>query len=64
MELTFHAGDFDSPDVRALLAMHYGIMRSISPHRACHVFRSKASRTRQLPSGQHATMGSWSVSAR
>ena len=37
MELTFHAGDFDSPDVRALLAMHYGIMRSISPHRACHV---------------------------
>jgi putative acetyltransferase len=37
MELTFHAGDFDSPDVQALLAMHYGIMRSISPHRACHV---------------------------
>jgi putative acetyltransferase len=37
MELTFHAGDFDSPDVQALLAMHYGVMRSISPHRACHV---------------------------
>ena len=37
MALTFHAGDFDSPDVQALLAMHYGIMRSISPHRACHV---------------------------
>ena len=37
MDLTFHAGDFDSPDVQALLAMHYGIMRSISPHRACHV---------------------------
>jgi putative acetyltransferase len=35
--LTFHAGDLDSPDVQALLAMHYGIMRSISPHRACHV---------------------------
>ena len=37
MGLTFHAGDFDSPDVRALLAMHFGNMRSISPHRACHV---------------------------
>lgn len=37
MNLTFQAGDFDSPDVRALLAMHYGVMRSISPHRACHV---------------------------
>ena len=37
MALTFHASDFDSPDVRALLAMHYGVMRSISPHRACHV---------------------------
>jgi len=37
MDLTFHTGDFDSPDVQALLAMHYGIMRSISPHRACHV---------------------------
>ncbi len=37
MALTFHAGDLDSPDVQALLAMHYGIMRSISPHRACHV---------------------------
>jgi putative acetyltransferase len=37
MALTFHPGDFDSPDVQALLAMHYGIMRSISPHRACHV---------------------------
>ena len=37
MGMTFHAGDFDSPDVQALLAMHYGIMRSISPHRACHV---------------------------
>ena len=37
MALTFHAGDFDSPDVQALLAMHYGTMRSISPHRACHV---------------------------
>jgi putative acetyltransferase len=37
MELTFHAGDFDCPDVQALLAMHFGMMRSISPHRACHV---------------------------
>src|SRR5689334_18861571 len=37
MGLTFHAGDFDSHDVQALLAMHYGVMRSISPHRACHV---------------------------
>ena len=37
MELTFHAGDFDSHDVQALLAMHFGNMRAISPHRACHV---------------------------
>jgi putative acetyltransferase len=37
MELTFHVGDLDSSDVRALLAMHYGVMKSISPHRACHV---------------------------
>ena len=37
MDLTFQAGDFDSPDVQALLAMHFGAMRSISPHRACHV---------------------------
>jgi len=37
MALTFHAGEFDSRDVQALLAMHFGVMRSISPHRACHV---------------------------
>lgn len=37
MTLTFQPGDFDSPDVQALLAMHFGNMRSISPHRACHV---------------------------
>ena len=37
MALTFHPGDLDSRDVQALLAMHFGIMQSISPHRACHV---------------------------
>jgi putative acetyltransferase len=37
MNLTFHAGDLDSPDVQALLELHFGMMRSISPPEACHV---------------------------
>ena len=37
MSLTFHAGDFDSADVRELLEFHFGQMRSNSPPGACHV---------------------------
>jgi len=37
MALTFHSGDLDSSDVRALLELHFGMMRSISPPEACHV---------------------------
>jgi putative acetyltransferase len=37
MALTFHAGDLDSSDVKALLELHFGMMRSISPPEACHV---------------------------
>lgn len=37
MPLTFHAGDLDSFDVRALLELHFGMMRSTSPPEACHV---------------------------
>jgi len=37
MLLTFHAGDFDSPDVIDLLAFHLKEMRSNSPPEACHV---------------------------
>jgi putative acetyltransferase len=37
MALTFHAGDLDSRDVQALLELHFGMMRSISPPNACHV---------------------------
>jgi len=37
MALTFHPGDLDSSDVKALLELHFGMMRSISPPNACHV---------------------------
>ena len=37
MALTFHPGDLDSSDVKALLELHFGMMRSISPPEACHV---------------------------
>ena len=37
MALTFHPGDLDSSDVKALLQLHFGMMRSISPPEACHV---------------------------
>ena len=37
MNLTFHAGDLDSNDVRELLAFHFDAMRSTSPPEACHV---------------------------
>jgi putative acetyltransferase len=37
MALTFHSGDLDSADVRALLAFHFEQMRETSPPEACHV---------------------------
>ena len=37
MTLTFHVGDLDSPDVRALLDLHFTQMRAISPPDACQV---------------------------
>jgi putative acetyltransferase len=37
MALIFQAGDLDSFDVRALLDLHFGAMRSTSPPEACHV---------------------------
>ena len=36
-EWTFHLGDLDSPDVKALLDLHFSSMRSSSPPEACHV---------------------------
>lgn len=37
MQLDFHQGDFDSPDVQTLLERHFALMRSTSPPDACHV---------------------------
>jgi putative acetyltransferase len=37
MPLSFHPGDLDSSDVRALLEHHFLAMRSSSPPDACHV---------------------------
>ncbi len=37
MQLTFCEGDLDSADVRALLQLHFALMRSTSPPEACHV---------------------------
>lgn len=37
MNLTFHAGDLDSPDVLELLEFHFTAMRASSPPEACHV---------------------------
>ncbi|MEO5578499.1 MAG: GNAT family N-acetyltransferase [Sphingomicrobium sp.] len=34
---TFHEGELDRPDVRALLALHFAEMRADSPPEACHV---------------------------
>lgn len=34
---TFHEGDLDSADVRALLDIHFREMRGTSPPEACHV---------------------------
>lgn len=37
MALTFHAGDLNSPDVIALLQLHFAAMQASSPPEACHV---------------------------
>jgi putative acetyltransferase len=37
MRLTFHEGDLNRPDVRALLDLHFELMRCTSPPEACHV---------------------------
>jgi putative acetyltransferase len=34
---SFRSDDLDSPDVQALLELHFASMRSISPPEACHV---------------------------
>ena len=34
---TFHEGELDRADVRALLALHFEAMRGASPPEACHV---------------------------
>ncbi len=42
---TFHEGELDSDDVRALLALHFASMRSHSPPDACHVLAIDALRS-------------------
>ncbi|MFL6733896.1 MAG: GNAT family N-acetyltransferase [Sphingomicrobium sp.] len=37
MHLSFHPGDLDSSDVRALLDLHFAAMRASSPPENCHV---------------------------
>lgn len=41
MDLTFHLGEFDRPDVQALLDFHFAEMRAVSPEDACHVLPLK-----------------------
>lgn len=36
-EITFHAGDLDSPDVQSLVDFHFKQMRETSPPDGCHV---------------------------
>lgn len=42
MELTFHEGELDQDDVRALLAHHVAEMNAGSPPSACHVLAANA----------------------
>jgi putative acetyltransferase len=44
MAWTFHADDLDSPDVLALLALHFKSMRASSPRDACHVLPAESLR--------------------
>ncbi|MEJ7776725.1 MAG: GNAT family N-acetyltransferase [Sphingomicrobium sp.] len=41
---SFRSDDLDSPDVQALLELHFASMRSISPPDACHVLPRDALR--------------------
>jgi putative acetyltransferase len=51
--ITFHAGDLDSEDVKALLDFHFSEMRSISPPDACHVLEANGLR--------HPSVSFWSA---
>ena len=42
MSWTFHEGELDRDDVRALLAQHFAEMRAGSPPSACHVLTAEA----------------------
>ena len=44
MTWTYHADDLDSPDVVALLALHFESMRASSPRDACHVLPAEGLR--------------------
>jgi putative acetyltransferase len=46
--LTFHERELDSPDVSALLDLHFAAMRSISPPDACHVLPIDGLRDRDV----------------
>ncbi|MEO7276928.1 MAG: GNAT family N-acetyltransferase, partial [Sphingomicrobium sp.] len=48
MGLTFHPGDLDSADVRALLDFHFADMRALSPRDACHVLTADSLRDRAI----------------
>lgn len=50
---TFHEGDLDSNDVKALLALHFAAMRSNSPRDACHVLPTEGLK--------HAAITFWSA---
>ena len=42
MNWTFHEGELDRADVRALLAQHFAEMSAGSPPSACHVLAADA----------------------
>ena len=59
---TFHEGELDSADVRALLALHFTEMRTELPPSACHVLpvdalRDPAIRFFSLRDGEGALLG-------
>ena len=48
MSWTFHEGELDRADVRALLAQHFVEMRAGSPPSACHVLTADALKDRAI----------------
>ena len=48
MDWTFHEGELDRPDVRALLALHFDSMRGASPPEACHVLEAAGLAARDI----------------